>query len=219
MNLTISKAATTAMGVPAAEDMALINALTLGELEPNDVYIFRVKACNDQVDRDFERFTGASLEKLAQLFEGKPGIFDHKWSAKEQTARIYRAETALREDGGMDLVFHCYMLRNEENQRIIDAIYGGILKEVSVGCAISRAVCNICGREYGTCGHRKGESYDGKLCVCELHDPVDAYEFSFVAVPAQPGAGVTKSHHHSGFTPAEIAAAKDRIAIEHERWK
>ena len=33
----------------------------------------------------------------------------------------------------------------------------------------------------------------GKKCIGELSEPTDAYEFSFVAVPAQPGAGVTKS--------------------------
>ena len=38
----------------------------------------------------------------------------------------------------------------------------------------------------------QGETYDGKLCCGVLSNPVDAYEFSFVAVPAQPGAGVTK---------------------------
>ena len=42
-------------------------------------------------------------------------------------------------------------------------------------------------------GHIKGEKYDGKPCVGDLIDPTDAYEFSFVAVPSQRGAGVTKS--------------------------
>ena len=35
--------------------------------------------------------------------------------------------------------------------------------------------------------------YKGKLCYGLLKEPTDAYEFSFVAVPAQRGAGVTKS--------------------------
>ena len=37
------------------------------------------------------------------------------------------------------------------------------------------------------------EAYGGKLCCGELSDPYDAYEWSFVAVPAQKNAGVTKT--------------------------
>lgn len=54
-------------------------------------------------------------------------------------------------------------------------------------------MCSVCGSEYGTCGHHKGESYDGVICCAILKDPVDAYEFSFVAVPAQRDAGVLKA--------------------------
>ena len=57
---------------------------------------------------------------------------------------------------------------------------------------MGRAVCSICGGEYGTCGHQKGEHYDGMLCCVILKEPMDAYEFSFVAVPAQREAGVIK---------------------------
>ncbi len=61
-----------------------------------------------------------------------------------------------------------------------------------MGCAMGRSQCSICGADYGTCGHRKGEHYDGMLCCAILTEPMDAYEFSFVAVPAQPQAGVLK---------------------------
>jgi hypothetical protein len=57
---------------------------------------------------------------------------------------------------------------------------------------MGQAVCSICGGEYGTCGHQKGEHYDGMLCCVILKEPMDAYEFSFVAVPAQREAGVIK---------------------------
>ena len=100
-----------------------------------------------------------------------------------------------------------------------EAIDGGILREVSVGCAMGKALCSICGQEYGTCCHRKGETYEGEVCICELHDPVDAYEMSFVAVPAQPGSGVTKGMSQPCWTDAEKAAEKARLEIEHEKWR
>ena len=57
---------------------------------------------------------------------------------------------------------------------------------------MGRSVCSICGAESGTCTHVRGQTYDGKLCFAELKDPTDAYEWSFVAVPAQRNAGVVK---------------------------
>lgn len=220
MQLEIAKAATTVKSVikaenmPTAEDMTLINAQALRELTPEEVYIFKILACNDLVDRDGERFTVESLVRLAELFVGKTMIIDHRWSAENQTARIYNTWVEER-DGGHALMARCYMLRNDATEHIIQAIDGGILREVSVGCAIGKALCSICGEEYGTCGHRKGNVYDGEICICELHDPVDAYEMSFVAVPAQPGAGVTKGMSHPCWTDAE----KARLEIENERWR
>ena len=57
---------------------------------------------------------------------------------------------------------------------------------------MGKATCSICGQPYGVCEHRKGERYGGRQCLAVLSEPTDAYEFSFVAVPAQRQAGVTK---------------------------
>lgn len=219
MQLLVNKASTVSGATPTETDMQHINRLTLRELAAEEVYTFRCVACNDLVDRDFERFTVESLQKLAPMFVGRTVILDHMWSAKGQTARIYRSEVVRQDDGHHDLLVACYMMRNDSTEDVIAAIDGGILKETSVGCSVSRAVCTVCGKDYGTCGHSKGIVYDGVLCVVELRDPVDAYEMSFVAVPAQPGAGVIKSHEKTGWTTAELTAAKARLAIESERWK
>ena len=70
---------------------------------------------------------------------------------------------------------------------------------------MGRAVCSICGSEYGTCGHLKGEYYDGQHCCSILQEPVDAYEFSFVAVPAQREAGVLKAMGGGNRTLKDLA--------------
>lgn len=93
-------------------------------------------------------------------------------------------------DGYRWLKGWAYLLRTEKNADLIAEIEGGIKKEVSIGCSMGRSVCSICGGE--TCRHVKGQAYDGKLCFFELQEPKDAYEWSFVAVPAQRGAGVLK---------------------------
>lgn len=86
------------------------------------------------------------------------------------------------------------MVRTESGRDLIAEIEGGIKREVSVGCAVERAVCSVCGGDLreGGCGHQKGREYDGRLCYASLEGAGDAYEFSFVAVPAQPRAGVVK---------------------------
>ena len=181
------------------EELAEINRFAKAELTEDQVYTFSVRLCDNEVDRDFERFATEELEELGALFLGKSGIFDHQWSADGQTARIYRTEV-VREPGMVTaagdeyrwLKAWAYLMRTEKNQDLITEIEGGIKKEVSVGCAMGRSVCSVCGAENGACGHVKGQIYDGKLCFMELRDPQDAYEWSFVAVPAQPRAGVVK---------------------------
>ena len=96
------------------------------------------------------------------------------------------------EDGVSYIKAWAYIRRGGANEEIIADIEAGIKKEVSVGCAMGRSVCSVCGGEYGDCGHQKGQYYDGQLCCAILKEPMDAYEFSFVAVPAQREAGVLK---------------------------
>lgn len=178
-------------GVPNAAQLAAINAQAKAKLTEAQVYVFSLRLCDDQVDRDYERFDSAALPALAKLFIGKTGIVDHCWSSENQVARIFETQV-VREDGAGYIKAWAYIRRGGANDEIIADIEAGIKKEVSVGCAMGRSVCSVCGSEYGTCGHRKGEYYDGMMCCAILKEPVDAYEFSFVAVPAQREAGVLK---------------------------
>ena len=179
-------------GVPTAVQMEAIHAQAKARLDPEQVYVFSLRLCDDQVDRDFERFDTAALGPLAKLFIGKTGIADHKWSAGNQIARIFETQV-VREQGVSYIKAWAYIRRGGANDEIIADIEAGIKKEVSVGCAMGMAVCSVCGSEYGTCGHVKGEHYDGAVCCAILQEPMDAYEFSFVAVPAQKEAGVLKA--------------------------
>ena len=183
-------------------DLELIGALARRPLSQEEVYTFSVRLCDNEIDRDFERFATQTLEQLAPMFVGKSGIFDHQWSARGQAARIYKTEVVWESDrmtrtgendGG--LTGCAYMVRTDSNRDLITEIEGGIKKEVSVGCSVEHSVCSICGcdRTMADCGHEKGREYGGQLCYATLEGAVDAYEFSFVAVPAQPMAGVVKS--------------------------
>ena len=179
-------------GVPTAVQLEAINALAKARLNGEQVYVFSLRLCDDQVDRDFERFDAAALGTLTKLFVGKTGIVDHRWSAENHVARIFETQV-VQENGVSYIKAWAYIRRGGANEEIIADIEAGIKKEVSVGCAMGRSVCSVCGSEYGTCGHVKGEAYEGQVCCAILQEPVDAYEFSFVAVPAQREAGVLKA--------------------------
>ena len=208
------------------QDLAGINALARRELTVEEIYTFPVRLCDNEVDRDFEQFSRKSLEKLAELFVGKSGLFDHQWTALGQTARLYKAEVVEAPGHltatGEPLCYlkgWAYMLRSEQTEPLIAQIEAGIKKEVSVGCAISRSVCSICGQENGRCSHRKGQRYDGQLCYFTLEDPTDAYEWSFVAVPAQPAAGVIKSKRYGGQEPPPNSDPPGEEPGKNEAWR
>ena len=175
-----------------------INRLSRASLSAEEVYVFSLCLCDNEVDRDQERFPEKTLEQLAPLFVGRSGLFDHQWSTRNQAARIYRTEVVRESwmtEAGEPYCYLkgcAYLLRTEGNRELIAAIEGGIKKEVSVGCAVERSVCSICGEEFHTCPHEKGAEYGGRRCWAELVGATDAYEWSFVAVPAQRNAGVMK---------------------------
>ena len=197
-----TKVASTGMATEA--QLEAINAQAKAELTAEQVYVFSVRLCDDQIDRDGERFDTAALPALAKIFVGKTGIVDHKWNAGNQVARIFETQV-VQEEGVSYIKAWAYIRRGGANEEVIADIEAGIKKEVSVGCAMGRSVCSVCGSEYGTCGHVKGESYEGQVCCAILQEPVDAYEFSFVAVPAQREAGVLKGLGSGQRTLKELA--------------
>lgn len=191
-------------GVPTAVQLEAINAQAKAKLTQEQVYVFSVRLCDDQVDRDHERFDTAALPVLAKLFIGKTGIVDHKWSSDVQVARVFATEVVKESDVSY-LKAWAYIRRGGTADEVIADIEAGIKKEVSIGCSMGRAVCSICGSDHGTCGHQKGEYYDGVQCVAILQEAIDAYEFSFVAVPAQRSAGVLKGMGSRNVSLKELA--------------
>jgi len=188
-----------------AKDLELINKQTRRKLKEDEVYAFNIILCDNDVDREYECFNLDTLQELAKLYVGKTGIFDHSMKGRDQCARIYYAEVVKGDKStktGMDLYqlkAKAYMPKTTKNADLILEIDSGIKREVSVGCSVEHAYCSICGidRKKRSCKHVKGNVYtkNGEKTVCHivLDTARDAFEWSFVAVPAQIGAGVVKS--------------------------
>lgn len=194
------------------EDMKKINSFTRREFDKDSLYTFDVVLCDNDIDRDYEKFSLGALNQLKTLFVGKTGISDHSMKSSDQRARIFDTwvekidgkKTADGED------YYClkakaYMVKNDANEQFITEIDAGIKKEVSISCSSSKSTCSICGgdRRKDRCEHILGKEYKGKKACSVLDDITDAYEFSFVAVPAQRGAGVTKAFDLCGFNSAD----------------
>jgi len=210
------------------KDLQLINQFSRKELALDDVYTFPVVMCNNDVDRDFEKFSINTLKELGELYKGKTMIFDHCPSATNQVARVF--DTHIEEVAGQttkdgetltNLVGKVYMLKNDSNAELIDSIDAGILKEVSISCSVEKCICSICGtdKRKSTCKHRQGETYKGKLCYISLEKATDAYELSLVAIPAQKGAGITKmfddkSNEREGNNLEIFKTIKEQFGVE-----
>ncbi len=194
------------------EVMEKIGRFSRKPLSKDKVYAFPVTLCDNEIDRDGERFSVGSIEKLASLFVGRTGIFDHDPKGRNQTARIFDCKVETDEsrltsygEKYVSLTAYAYMVRTQANEALIEEIDAGIKKEVSISCSVAKKTCSVCGRDIykDPCSHIKGRSYSGVKCYVTLEEPTDAYEWSFVAVPAQVNAGVKKTF---GGEPEQKAA-------------
>lgn len=171
---------------PTDDDLQLINAYTRNVVDENDVCLVSAMLCDNDVDRDGERFTTESLYELEKLLVGKTEVMDYKRHRSER-ARIIscdvvksdKQKTALGDDYA-GLIAKIYIPFCRNNEDIIVAALKGDIKDVNIHCAVEQYECSVCGKEYSECSHKKGEVYDSKLCCCELVNPYKVYDWSFV---------------------------------------
>lgn len=201
--------------------MELINEYALSPLDPADVFAFKVTMCANEVDRDHEMFPLKTLQELSEMFVGKTVVKDHVHKSDNQIARIY--QTYLSQDASSitkageiytQLVAKCYMVKTASNADLIAEVNAGIRKEVSLGCRVTKAVCSVCGTDNtkSYCKHFPGQIYEEKSCFFKLEGASDAYELSFVAIPAQREAGTVKSYGEEPIYRKESPSENDDAA-------
>jgi len=212
------------------DDLKKINQYTLSPLKEEDVFIFKaIMADNEQDDRNYAPFNLKALQDLKKLYPGKTMLKDHYRLADKQIARVFDTELVqsskkVTELGEVhtELIAKIYMLKTDSNKDLIADIKGGIKKEVSTSCRPDKMICNICNTDNMKkfCIHYPGREYtiqDGtatgtkKRCKMLISGAKEAFELSFVAIPAQPRAG---THKCIGFAKPIL---EDTEEIEEEK--
>ncbi|MDE5994803.1 MAG: hypothetical protein K2G60_04740, partial [Oscillospiraceae bacterium] len=194
------------------QDLELINRQSLKQLSADEIFAFSVILCDNEIDRDFEVFSDEALSSLEKLFVGKTGILNHSNRSQDQMCRTYKTELVCDSERKTEygenykyLKAWCYTVKSAKNEDLIKDIESGIKKEVSISCNFSDKVCSVCGES--VCSHKEGNFYGDTLCFKRISGVTDAYEWSFVAVPAQRNAGVTKTAKESLGMHAQIVKA------------
>lgn len=174
----------------SAEDMAAINKQALGELQAEDVAVFRMDLCNDQIDRHISRFPVEELRKISdELIVGKPLMELHDMPGpfsrgSQPVGKFFRSQV-VEENGTVSVRPDVFLLRGHGEDDIIAKIEAGILAGTSISFALDRPECSSCGCDIRECAHWPGDEVDGELCHVILREVSDVFEGSIVPLGSQ----------------------------------
>jgi len=145
---------------PEAADLALINErYALAPLAAEELYVRRMVLANDALDRTYEQFPAAVLERFSQTLPGKPVLVAHDKS-ELPIGMIYRAAVRPARDGEagqLSLEAAFYMRRTPANAEVREQIDAGVIRAVSIGFRYDTRLCSVCGADYYDCPHDPGE--------------------------------------------------------------
>lgn len=193
------------------EDVAKINKIVTNPLNNNDIFVFKARLCNNEIDREFEKMDHEFLESLLDKVVGTTVLKNHSWDVDDQIGRVYDAElikddtVKTIDDTPLEYILAKIFI-SSTNIDIIDKIKNGILKEGSISFSNELNTCSICGEQIDksniTCkcknGHILGHKYKDNLCYNKLGGFKDVMEWSLVAVPCQPDAGINNKQYNLG---------------------
>lgn len=167
------------------EDLEKINKFTRKPLNSDDVAIFEVTLCDNEVDKDYERFDKGALEMIRTLSVGNLGVLYDVSHSTDQIARIYDCQinelNKLTQSGEYykKVVAKVYIILTPNNSSLVEKLSSTPV-EVGISCSIKDCTCSICGQNMrvSACRHIKGKKYKGKLCYGVLSGMYDFLEWS-----------------------------------------
>jgi len=206
----------TRAGAATADDMKIVQRYALKELQPEEVAVFRMNLCNDQIDRHESRFPVKELRTINRLVVGKPTMVNHDMHSLPR-GRFFRSQlttgatTTHAATKATDVTFvqpDTYMLRTPGNDEFIRHIEAGIYSGTSIGFEFEYPECSICNEDFRGCPHWPGQEYEGERCHYIMHDVVDVFEGSIVPLGSQ-GTELVEARDMEGI---RIPSFKDAVA-------
>lgn len=168
----------------ADEVMAEINRYTLRPFQRDEVAVFTLDLCHNQVDRHHSRFPEDELAQISALVPGRPLMERHDLRGSLPRGTFFRSR--LHEAGERVSVRpDVYVLRTPQNEHFIRCIEGGIYRETSIGFSFRTPECSVCGRDLRACEHVPGRSYAGQHCHYIMRGVIEVIEGSVVSSGSQ----------------------------------
>ena len=167
---------------------------------PEDEFRFQAEISNKNLDSYYSRMDDASLDNYVNDINngGVALVNGHQYNGIENVLGTWFEAERVNDS----VIATARMLRSNENtpeklnvDEYIRRIERGILKDVSIGFAEQREICDICDNPifgYGSgerCPHYPGQVYDGTVCTYEVRGAHLA-ETSLVFDGATPGAEI-----------------------------
>jgi len=188
------------MSIDIAKEFEYIKPLVSDDTTPEQLYIFSLRMCNNEIDADNDKLSDDFLRQFAEHITNNPIplIKDHTWTADGQIGRVYRAEVLSDGENSLGepytyVLGYAYVAADSD---IVPRIKLGLLSEVSVGFDGSGYTCSVCGasvKSYDSqCpnGHIFGSIHEDAPVYRNVNQCLSALECSFVPVPAQDGAEI-----------------------------
>lgn len=173
-------------------DMDAVNAMTLRPFGQEEVAVFTLDLCHNQVDRHHSRFPEEELARINEMTPGRPLMERHDVRGSLPRGTFYRSRLH-REAGRVSVRPDVYVLRTADNADFITHIEGGVYRETSIGFSFQTPECSVCGKDLRTCPHVPGREYEGRVCHFIMRGVLEVLEGSVVASGSQ----------GTGFVPRE----------------
>lgn len=166
--------------------------------KPRPGYIYpRVRAISARINKNFDGFPSAELQKAAHTFQGRPVFVNHNNSDPKRTRGVILASQyhGLSEDPHITILPEVDALTFPN---LAGDIINGNMDSVSMGCDVDNSTCSYCGNVATTaeefCDHilnNKGQELTKlvngqpkRILVFEICRGLNFFEISFVFDPA-----------------------------------
>lgn len=191
------------------ERMEAVNRFALRALSPEEVAVFTLDLCNNEVDRHYSRFPEEELDRINTLTPGRPLMERHDMAGSLPRGTFFRSRLH-RAGNRVSVRPEVYVLRSAGNRDFILNIEGGVYRETSIGFSFRRPECSVCGKDLRTCAHVPGRTYGDKACHFVMRDVLEVLEGSVVPAGSQGTRFVAQQRTDRRAGPA---AASEALAV------